>query len=82
MLSSQHRELAEPPSDCVSRVRFAPGSDLLLASSWDRVSSSLCLRSRGPIAYALRLLRSVLIIEFIYFLLRADNKPDVDSTPL
>eukprot|EP00958_Prasinococcus_capsulatus_P006185 scaffold590_cov383-Prasinococcus_capsulatus_cf.AAC.9 len=41
MFSASHRELADPPSDCISRVRFATGGDLLLASSWDRVRPGL-----------------------------------------
>lgn len=29
--------LSDPPTDGISCVRFAPASDLLLASSWDSV---------------------------------------------
>lgn len=33
--------LNEPPTDGISTVTFAPASDLLLASSWDSVSSDI-----------------------------------------
>lgn len=32
------RELSQPPSDGISNLRFSSHSDLLLVSSWDRVS--------------------------------------------
>ena len=33
----------DPPTDGISAVCFAPGSDLLLASSWDSVRTTACL---------------------------------------
>jgi hypothetical protein len=37
----QEFELFSPPTDGISAVRFAPGENLLLVSSWDSVCFSL-----------------------------------------
>ena len=47
--------LSQPPEDAISRVRFAPNTGLLAASSWDTVRISLstnglalCLQRTSP----------------------------------
>jgi hypothetical protein len=38
-MSQPEYELVSPPTDGVSRVRFAPSENTLLVSSWDTVRS-------------------------------------------
>lgn len=56
MTTGQDVELFNPPEDGVSAVRFAPGSDDLLASSWDKVgaASGASQRRCRPIAASTR----------------------------
>jgi hypothetical protein len=39
------RELANPPSDGISNIRFSNHSDHLLVSSWDKVPNPLLFSS-------------------------------------
>jgi WD40 repeat protein len=34
-MSAREVQLADPPTDGISSLRFAPSSDLLVAASWD-----------------------------------------------